>query len=543
MSTAFRWDRFLSSRRSQISFLGNYQGGGQQLGATDEIRISTGISRTADWIATEYNNQHSPSAFYGLAAETAVSLTVFPTTVSLIGGQTQQFTSGQPSTCGPAITWSLNPAGAGTIDATGLYTAAAVATQQTVTVTAQTANPAETATATLTVLPPVTVSPTTGSLYGGQTLQFSAVANGSVTWSVTPSGAGSISSTGLYTASQCVTTQTTVTVRSAASAGQTASASVTLLAANGYGYSRIVVIDHTKVPNTDQANFPFLFNTTDPAFANTANGGRVTSPNGYDLIFSTDPNGLIPLNFELQQYNPATGQVIAWVRIPTLSHTTDTVLYVFYGNTAITTSQANKTGVWDGNFQEVLHLDEANGATVFDSTANANNGTKVSASSPTPNAAGEIGAAQSFNGTSDFIVVPPSVTAGLTVFSTSFWAKTTGTGNNGTYWNQPAFLGDSTSGNNSGDFGIVTNSGDLGMWSGLNGRGDNSFLTSTLINDNNWHYISAVNNGSIIHLYLDGQDVGQTLTFRPGLGHLRLVPGGTALRKWWRGLLSSGRHR
>ena len=31
---------------------------------------------------------------------------------------------------------------------------------------------------------------------------------------------------------------------------------------NGYSYRRMVTIDHTKVPNTDQTNFPVLFSGT-----------------------------------------------------------------------------------------------------------------------------------------------------------------------------------------------------------------------------------------------------------------------------------------
>jgi hypothetical protein len=51
---------------AEITYLGNYQGGGQQWENTDEVRISN-ISRQADWIATEYNNQFSPSTFYSIA--------------------------------------------------------------------------------------------------------------------------------------------------------------------------------------------------------------------------------------------------------------------------------------------------------------------------------------------------------------------------------------------------------------------------------------------------------------------------------------------
>ena len=54
---------------NNILYLGNYQFGGQQWGNTDEIRISTGIARAPSWIATEYNNQSSPSAFYAVGSE------------------------------------------------------------------------------------------------------------------------------------------------------------------------------------------------------------------------------------------------------------------------------------------------------------------------------------------------------------------------------------------------------------------------------------------------------------------------------------------
>jgi hypothetical protein len=38
------------------------------LGTLDEIRVSNAV-RSADWIATEYNNQSSPGTFYTLGSE------------------------------------------------------------------------------------------------------------------------------------------------------------------------------------------------------------------------------------------------------------------------------------------------------------------------------------------------------------------------------------------------------------------------------------------------------------------------------------------
>ena len=295
-----------------------------------------------------------------------------------------------------------------------------------------------------------------------------------------------------------------------------ASATYTIAGSSWYNTSwsdrTSITIDHTKVAGASNlSNFPVLVSLTDANLATVVNGGNVGLADGSDILF-TAADGATKLNHEIEQYNPATGQLIAWVQIPTVSPTTDTVIYVYYGN-ASASNQQNTTGVWDSNFQQVLHLDESSGTTLFDSTSNANNGSKVSATSPAATSAGEIAGAQTFNGTSDFVVLPPTMTNGLSVFSVSFWAQSTDTGSNGTYWNRPQFVGDASNGAESGDFGINTNNGDLGMWSGLNSASDNSFVTNTAVNDNKWHHIAAVNDGSTIRLYLDGQDTGQSLSW------------------------------
>jgi RHS repeat-associated protein len=359
-------------------------------------------------------------------------------------------------------------------------------------------------------IPTVSAWPTASGITYGQTLASSTLTGGTATvagtfaWTTptTVPDAGTQLESVTFTPDDTTNYNTT-----------TGSVSVTVSAPQcTASYQRTIVIDHTKVPNTDQVNFPFLFNTTNPSLATIANGGHVYSSSGNDIVFSADPTGATKLDYELEEYNPATGQIIAWVRIPTLSHTVDTPIYMFYGNSSITTPQQNPAGVWDANYLDILHLDETSGATVFDSTVHGNNGTKVSQSSPTAIFTGEIGRAQNFNGTSDFIILPPSMTSGLSVFSVGFWMNTNDNGSNGTYWNRPEFIGDSTSGNPSGDFGINTNSGDLGMWSGLNSAGDNSVVSGRSVSDGNWHRIDAVNNGSATELYLDGQDTGQNIS-------------------------------
>src|SRR5690349_18662985 len=99
---------------------------------------------------------------------------------------------------------------------------------------------------------------------------------------------------------------------------------------NGYSFRRSITIDHTKVPNTDQTNFPVLISGTYSYLATTANGGDVTNANGYDIIFTSDAGGTSLLPFEQESYSASTGALNYWVQVPTVSHTTDTVIYIFY---------------------------------------------------------------------------------------------------------------------------------------------------------------------------------------------------------------------
>src|SRR5258708_6859598 len=167
------------------------------------------------------------------------------------------------------------PAGSsGTLTANGLYTApVSIGTQQTVIITAtsQTAS-TRSGTAGITLTPPVSVSvtPANLTLTSNQTQLFTAsVPNGgdnAVTWTIGPGGIGTITASGLYTAPMSIAAQqrVTITATSQADTTQSASATITLspsqFASSGYGYQRVIMIDHTKVPNTDQVDFPFLFN-------------------------------------------------------------------------------------------------------------------------------------------------------------------------------------------------------------------------------------------------------------------------------------------
>jgi YD repeat-containing protein len=187
---------------------------------------------------------------------------------------------------------------------------------------------------------------------------------------------------------------------------------------NGYGFRRTITIDHTKVANTDQTNFPILVSGAYSDMATVANGGSVTSSSGYDITFTSDAAGSSVLAFEQDVYNPSSGAFTYWVKIPTLSHTADTTLYLFYGNSSITTDHSNKTAVWDANYVGVWHL--ANGTTLSgaDSTSNAYNLTNHNG---TPATTGQVDGAASFNGSNNYLSNSVlSISAGSSI-TISFW--------------------------------------------------------------------------------------------------------------------------
>ncbi len=169
----------------------------------------------------------------------SIAVSVSPATATLYANQTQQFSATVTGTSNTAVSWNLSPPGVGSISASGFYTAPAVInSSQTVTVVATSiADSSTSSSATVTLSPPIgiSVSPSTVTLFSGQQQAFTAtVANSAdsrVTWTITPPGTGTISSTGLYTAPTVVSASQAVNIiaTSVADPTKSASASVNLV--------------------------------------------------------------------------------------------------------------------------------------------------------------------------------------------------------------------------------------------------------------------------------------------------------------------------
>ena len=96
----------------------------------------------------------------GGASQAQVSVSIVPASATLYAQQTKQFTATVTNTNNTAVTWSITPAGSGSINSSGLYTApATITTQQSVAVTATSqANTAVSSSATVTLMPTIAVS-------------------------------------------------------------------------------------------------------------------------------------------------------------------------------------------------------------------------------------------------------------------------------------------------------------------------------------------------------------------------------------------------
>ena len=198
-----------------------------------------------------------------------------------------------------------------------------------------------------------------------------------------------------------------------AASGSTTTGPIELVDQNWFNtawtYRMKITIDHTQVAG-NLTKFPYLVSI--PSNSSLASHAR---SDGFDILFTGD-DGVTKLIHETEKYVSATGELLSWVKLSSLSSTVDTYIYLYYGNPSAS-NQANPPGVWDSNYRGVWHL----GGTFNDTTSNANNGTN----SGTSNTTGVIVDGKYFNpAESDSIQVSDSASLHISNYLTvSLWAK------------------------------------------------------------------------------------------------------------------------
>jgi hypothetical protein len=252
------------------------------------------------------------------------------------------------------------------------------------------------------------------------------------------------------------------------------------------GRIRAIAVEDARVTGGPHVDFPLLIALSESWLLSEANGGDVANDSGADIYFTADLAGTTPLEFEIERYVPTTGALEAWVKIPSLS--SQSVFYLHYGDPAITTSRATPAEVWSASYQLVLHM-----AGAGDSTGKNTN----IISSAIFLAAGRIGEARSFNGTTSFVNVG-SETAVDNVFvnggTAEAWFYASG-------WGENDFGRLFDKGNANGWSMFIDNDNASGSMDLLHGTTTGNGLAQWYIGANSvslnaWHHVAMVYNKS-----------------------------------------------
>lgn len=257
-----------------------------------------------------------------------------------------------------------------------------------------------------------------------------------------------------------------------------------------WSYCRNITIPSNKVTTT-LTDFPALLvlNSSRINYANTQNSGQ-----DLRVVNAGCGCGGTDIPHEIEKWNEA-GDSPTWVKISSLSSSSDTVHSIYYGNAGASDGQ-NVTGVWDKNTTLRYDMSDTTTSTVTDSTSFDNDGTKASANNPVE-IAGMIGDAQDFV-TSDYITTPNIHLDISNEITYSAWVYPE-------HFNSADFVGIMTDRFVSGKIQFVMYHSGNNYGGGIyNGGWANCIIAGTDKDTDVWKHITATYNGTAIVVYKNG---------------------------------------
>lgn len=218
-----------------------------------------------------------------------------------------------------------------------------------------------------------------------------------------------------------------------------------------------------------------------------------------------------PLAAEIERYDAARGDLVAWVRVPSLSADADTILYLEYGD-ADAEPGPLPSAVWAGDFAAVWHFGQAptgEAEDIRDSTGRGHHGTSGGAAGVAgpAHADGLIGRGLDLDAASRHrVTVPDSDDWDLTSRSVtiSLWFRADVSQPGGDY---PRLV-ERFEGGVPGDgwfLSLEPPSNTLGFNHRDDDTGnDASVEYATAVNDETWHMAAVTLDGSVARMYVDG---------------------------------------
>ena len=279
---------------------------------------------------------------------------------------------------------------------------------------------------------------------------------------------------------------------------------------NGWDKRVEITINHNDIAQ-DLYDFPILIFLSNSSGRNKYNVSFVFDELQNDAnrkkIAVTTSDGATQCYAEIEKWGTSNRKSWLWVKVPSISSTVDTILYLYYdkdhadntnfiGDTGSTAAQ----NVWNSNFKGVWHLGEASGGAgaIKDSTTNNNVGTSYG--SPIFGTSGQIDSAIVFDGVDDYISIPNSASLQFTTSLTiEGWVKLDSFGT-GSDVDIVLRKGEG----NPNDYQLAINDQLLALTIEENdGQGLNSF---TSFSANTWYYVAGTWNGSTRKVFVNGSE-------------------------------------
>lgn len=201
-----------------------------------------------------------------------------------------------------------------------------------------------------------------------------------------------------------------------------------------FGFYKSMTLASAQAGSADSTNWPLciglngVIQAADLDLRFTGSGGHVANVDGDDIRPYADAAHTTPLDYEKVYYDGSLGQLIMWVRVPTMSHSVDPVIYLFYGDASLNTDGSVRT-TWNANYKGVYHFGDGTTLSVADSSQS--NQTAVNSGATA--VAGQFQGAAGFVGASTQYIYSGIVAASVAVAAGTieWWQYNTNAFNSG----------------------------------------------------------------------------------------------------------------
>ncbi len=277
---------------------------------------------------------------------------------------------------------------------------------------------------------------------------------------------------------------------------------------SGWGRRVKISIDHNDV-DTGLSDFPIMVHLSNSSSGRNSENvsfvfDELQSDANRKKIAATSSDGVTQTYIEIERWEAATEQAWLWVKVPNLSNTTDTVLYLYFDKDVADNTNyvgdPNSTAaekVWDSNFKAIHHVEEDPSGSITDSTNNQNDMNSVGGMSSSNLVDANIGKGVSYDGGNDAYIGQGNIT--LTQFTFSSWIN----GSNFSSWRTIATIGEQRD--------LCLNTGLLTFWAD-----DVEYSFGSTLATGVWHHVAVTYDGTTLKGYINGSDTGNSYT--PTLG-------------------------